>query len=553
MAKPAILAVDDDRVVLSAVERDLRRRYGRDYRVIGADSGRAALDVLDQLMVRNETAALFVADQRMPEMTGVEFLSEAMKRQPAAKRVLLTAYADTEAAIRAINEIRLDQYLMKPWDPPDEKLYPVLDDLLDDWRGAYRPPFEGIRIVGHRWSPLSHAIKSFLANNQVPYQWLDIETETAGRQLLDAAGLEDNRTPVVFLPDGSTLAQPTNLQLAEKIGLRTQAALPFYDLIVVGSGPAGLAAAVYGASEGLATLVLEREAPGGQAGQSSRIENYLGFPVGLSGADLARRAVAQATRFGAEILTPQEVTAVKVEPPYKIVTLADGSKVTCHALLVATGVSYRKLDAPGVEALAGAGVYYGAAITEALSTRDQECMVVGAGNSAGQAAMYLSQFAGKVTMLVRGESLSESMSQYLIEQIGQTPNIEVLTRTAISEVHGKDRLEAATIQNHLTGKSKTVPIAALFIFIGAMPRTEWLADIVERDRSGFILTGTDLLRDGKPPAGWTLARGPYWLETSAPGIFAAGDVRARSVKRIASAVGEGSMAVQFIHQYLAGL
>jgi thioredoxin reductase (NADPH) len=553
LAKPAILAVDDDRVVLSAVERDLRRRYGKEYRIIGADAGRAALEVLNQLALRNEIVALFVVDQRMPDMTGIEFLVEGIRLQPAAKRVLLTAYADTEAAIRAINEIRLDQYLMKPWDPPEEKLYPVLDDLLDDWRGAYRPAFEGLRIVGHRWSPLSHTVKSFLANNQVPYQWLDIESDAAAGQLLDSAGADRGQLPVLFLPDGSSLVRPSNLEVAQKIGLRTQAALPFYDLIVVGSGPAGLAAAVYGASEGLKTLVLEREAPGGQAGQSSRIENYLGFPVGLSGADLARRATAQATRFGAEILTPQEVTVLRVQAPYKAVTLASGAELTCHALLVATGVSYRKLDAPGIEPLTGAGVYYGAAITEALSTQDQDCFVVGGGNSAGQAAMYLARFARNVSILVRGESLAESMSQYLIDQLGQTPNIHVVNRTVVGEVHGQDRLEAVTIVNTQTDERKTLSAAALFIFIGALPRTDWLSGAVERDKAGFLLTGPDLIRDGKPPPGWPLQRAPFWLETSVPGIFAAGDVRARSVKRIASAVGEGSMAVQFIHQYLASL
>jgi thioredoxin reductase (NADPH) len=553
LAKPVILAVDDDRVVLSAVERDLRRRYGKDYRVIGAGSGEAALDALRQLSLRSEIVALFVVDQRMPQMTGVEFLTEAIQIFPGAKRALLTAYADTEAAIRAINEIRLDHYLMKPWDPPEEHLYPVLDDLLDDWRGAYRPAFEGIRIVGHRWSPLTHEIKNFLARNQVPYQWLDIESDAAARQLLETAHADVARLPVVVLTDGTTLTQPSNLQVAEKIGLRTQATMPFYDLIVVGSGPAGLAAAVYGASEGLETLVIEREAPGGQAGQSSRIENYLGFPVGLSGADLARRAVAQATRFGAEILTPQEVLTCVRQDSYKVVTLADGASLTCHALLVATGVSYRKLDAPGVEALAGAGVFYGAAITEALATQGEDCYVVGAGNSAGQAAMYLAKFARSVSILVRGDSLTESMSQYLIEQIGQTPNIRVLTRTVVEAAHGEGRLEAVTISNQATGEKQTVPAAALFIFIGAMPRTDWLAGVVERDKAGFILTGPDLIRDGKPPSDWPLTRDPYWLEASTPGIFAAGDVRSRSVKRVASAVGEGSMAVQFIHQYLATL
>ena len=428
MAKPTILTVDDDRVVLAAVERDLRRQYGKEYRILGADSGAAALDALRQLQLRNNPVAFFLADQRMPQMTGVEFLSQAIELFPTAKRVLLTAYADTEAAIRAINDIRLDHYLMKPWDPPEEHLYPVLSDLLADWQAQFRPAFEGIRVLGHQWSAQGHAIKDFLARNQVPYQWLDIEAETTTGQLLEASGATPANLPVVIFPDGSHLVQPTLVQVAEKVGLHTQARAPFYDLVIVGGGPAGLAAGVYGASEGLRTLIIEREAPGGQAGQSSRIENYLGFPVGLSGLDLARRAVAQATRFGTEILTPQEVTGVRLNNRYKLLTLAGGSEVNCHALLVATGVQYRKLDAPGVEALTGAGIYYGAAMTEALSIKGQDVFIVGAGNSAGQAAMYLSGFARQVTILVRGYGLAESMSQYLIDQIGATPNIAVQTR-----------------------------------------------------------------------------------------------------------------------------
>jgi thioredoxin reductase (NADPH) len=553
MAKPAILAVDDDRVVLSAVERDLRRHYGKDYRILGADSGPAALETLKQLQLRNDPVALFLVDQRMPQMTGVEFLAEAIRLFSGAKRVLLTAYADTEAAIRAINDIRLDHYLMKPWDPPEERLYPVLDDLLADWQAAFRPPFEGIRVIGHRWSRDAHEVRDFLARNQVPYQWLDLEEDAAAGQMLSSAGADPASLPLVVFADGSHIARPTVSQIAERIGLRTHAALPFYDLIIVGSGPAGLAAAVYGASEGLHTLVVEEHAPGGQAGQSSRIENYLGFPVGLSGADLARRAVAQATRFGAEILTPQEAVGVRLQDSYKFLKLADGTELSCHALLVATGVSYRKLNAPGIEQLTGAGVYYGAAITEALSVRGSDVFVVGGGNSAGQAAMYLCTFARTVTILVRGETLAESMSQYLIDQIANTPNITILTRASVTEAHGQDNLETLTITNSVTGESRTLPAAGLFIFIGAMPRTDWLAGVVERDKPGFILTGPDLLREGRQPAGWTLGRDPYWLESSVPGIFAAGDVRARSIKRIASAVGEGSMAVQFIHQYRASL
>jgi thioredoxin reductase (NADPH) len=559
VAKPTILMVDDDRVVLAAVERDLRRQYGKDYRILGADSGAAALDALRQLQLRNDPVALFLADQRMPQMTGVEFLSQAIELFPTTKRVLLTAYADTEAAIRAINDIRLDHYLMKPWDPPEERLYPVLSDLLADWQAQFRPAFEGIRVIGHQWSAQGHAIKDFLARNQVPYQWLDVEADTATGQLLTAAGVTPASLPVVIFSDGSHLVQPTLAQVAAKVGLRTQARAPFYDLVIVGGGPAGLAAGVYGASEGLRTLIIEREAPGGQAGQSSRIENYLGFPVGLSGLDLARRAVAQATRFGTEILTPQEVTGVRLNGRYKLLSLADGSEVSCHALLVATGVQYRKLDAPGVEALTGAGIYYGAAMTEALSTKGQDVFIVGAGNSAGQAAMYLSGFARQVTILVRGYGLAESMSQYLIDQIGATPNIAVQTRVGVTDAHGTSnpsagsgqRLESIVVTNVDTGASETRTAAALFIFIGAAPRTEWLGDLVERDKAGFIPTGPELKRDGKLPRMWNLGREPYWLETSLPGIFAAGDVRARSVKRVASAVGEGSMAVQFVHQYLA--
>lgn len=553
MAKPLILAVDDDQLVLSAVERDLRRKYGKEYRILGAISGAAALDALKRLKLRGDPVALLVVDQRMPQMTGVEFLAQAVVLFPHTKRVLLTAYADTEAAIRAINDIRLDHYLMKPWDPPEERLYPVLNDLLDDWQAQFRPPFEGIRVIGTRWSPQSHAIKDFLARNRLPYQSLDVESDQEAGQLLEAAGAGQGTLPVVLFPDGSHLMQPSLAQIAERVGLQTRAQAPFYDLVIAGSGPAGLAAGVYGASEGLRTLIIEREAPGGQAGQSSRIENYLGFPVGLSGLDLARRAVAQAARFGTEILTPQEVTGVRLDDRYKILTLADGAEVSCHVLLVATGVQYRKLDAPGIEALTGAGVYYGAAITEALATRNQDVYVVGGGNSAGQAAMYLSGFARQVTILVRGYSLAESMSRYLIDQIGATPNISIRTRVGVAAAYGSPNLESITIASAETGAAETVPAAALFIFIGAAPRTEWLGDLVERDKPGFILTGPDLLREGKRPRGWSLRRDPFWLESSLPGLFAAGDVRARSVKRIASAVGEGAMAVQFAHQYLAGL
>lgn len=553
MAKPVILAVDDEPTVLSAVARDLRRHYGNRYRVLAADSGATAIETLRQLKLRNEPVALFLVDQRMPRMTGVEFLEEAIKLFPYAKRALLTAYADTEAAIRAINEVRLDYYLMKPWDPPEENLYPVLTDLLDDWQASFRPPFEGIRVVGHRWSPVAHQIKDFLARNQVPYRWMDIETDEEARRLIESAGPEGDKLPLVLFPDGSQLAQPTNAQLAEKVGLHMRAGLPFYDLIIVGGGPAGLAAAVYGASEGLKTLLIEREAPGGQAGMSSRIENYLGFPSGLSGGDLARRAVVQATRLGAEILTPQEATGLRLQDAYRIVTLSDGSEVSCHVMLIASGVQYRKLLVPGVDALTGAGVYYGSAMTEAHAVRDQDVYIVGGGNSAGQGAMYLSQFARSVTILVRGEGLAATMSQYLIDQIAETPNITVRPYTNVIEVQGDGRLEEITIEDSRTGKAQAVPAAALFIFIGAVPRTEWVADVIERDKYGFILSGPDLMRDGRRPRGWTLDRDPYLLETNVPGVFVAGDVRHQSIKRVASAVGEGSIAVAFMHQYLASL
>jgi thioredoxin reductase (NADPH) len=552
VAKPVILTVDDDPDVLQAVARDLRKEYGDRFRIMRADSGATALGALNQLKIRNETVATFLVDQRMPQMSGVEFLEQAIALFPDAKRVLLTAYADTDAAIRAINNAKLDYYLLKPWDPPEERLYPVLDDLIDDWLADYRPPFEGIRVVGNRWSPQSHQVKDFLARNQIPYQWMDVELEKEATQLLTYSEPDGaQRLPLVLFPDGSRLVQPTNLQIAEQIGLRTQAERPFYDLAIVGGGPAGLAAAVYGASEGLSTVMIEREAPGGQAGSSSRIENYLGFPVGLSGADLARRAVTQAKRFGVEILTPQTVTGVRIQDPYRVISLADGSEISCHALLIATGVSYRKLDIPGEERLCGAGVYYGAAMTEAIACQGEEVFVIGGANSAGQAAMHFSKYARSVTMLVRADSLAKSMSQYLIGQIEATQNITVRTQTKVVEVKGEQNLEAIVLKDDRTGAIETVPAKSLFIFIGARPQTDWLDGIVERDENGFILAGADLMLDKRRPKGWTLERDPHLLETSVPGIFVAGDVRYASVKRVASGVGEGSVCVQFIHRYLS--
>jgi len=576
--KPILFTVDDDPEVLRAVERDLRRRYGGDYRVLRASSGAAALAALQELKARGGSVALLLVDQRMPQMSGVELLEQAIPLFPDAKRVLLTAYADTSAAIQAINSARLDYYLLKPWDPPEETLYPVLDDLLADWRADYRPPFEGVRVVGHRWSPSAFEARDFLARHQVPYRWLDLETDAEARQLLEsvagaapaspdaavaaAAGAPSKpRLPLVFFPDGSHLAEPSRAELAARIGMRTQAEKPFYDLVIVGGGPAGLAAAVYGASEGLRTLMVEGDAPGGQAGTSSRIENYLGFPSGLSGADLTRRAVAQAARFGVEILNPQEATGLRVEGAYRFVRLGDGSDVSCHALLVATGVSYRKLDVPGIERLTGAGIYYGAAMTEAMSCRDEEVFVVGGANSAGQAAMHLSRYARKVTMLVRGDSLAKGMSQYLIDQICGTPGIEVRFGAKVAEAHGGEGLEALTLDLG-EGRRETLPANSLFILIGALPRTGWLEGVVARDDRGFILAGPDLMANGnsatgadgrRRPKGWTLDRDPFLLETSVPGIFVAGDVRHGSIKRVASGVGEGAIAVSFVHQYLAHL
>ncbi len=551
MENPVIVAIDDDPQVLRAVERDLRSRFGSAYRIVAADSGTTALDVVRRLKLRSSAVALFLADQRMPGMTGVEFLTAAREIYPDAKRVLLTAYADTEVAITAINTIQLDHYLLKPWDPPEDKLYPVLEDVLDDWQAGFLPPFEGVRVISHRWSARAHEIKDYLARNQIPYRWLDVETEAEASELAVSAEVDAVRQVMVVFGDGSHLVAPTNAEIAAHVGLRTHAALPYYDLVIVGGGPSGLAAAVYGASEGLKTLMIEREAPGGQAGTTSRIDNYLGFPVGLSGADLARRAVAQATRLGAEILTPQEVVGVTVEDPYKVVKLADGSQLSCQALLVATGVEYRKLSLPDADRLAGSGIYYGGATTEASFYRGERVAVMGGGNSAGQAAVWLARYAEHVTVLIRGDSLSAGMSAYLVDQIAATPNITVRTGVNVAAIHGGETLEAIDIADKAGGSQERLEVAAMFVFIGQAPRTDWLGDLVERDASGFVLTGVDLTRVGDHPRGWPLAREPYMLETNVPGIFCAGDVRSASVKRIASSVGEGAMAVRFVHQHLA--
>ena len=554
MAKPVLLAVDDDPEVLRAVERDLRRRYAERFRVLRADSGTVALDTLRGLKRRNDEVAMLLVDQRMPQMSGVEFLGKALELYPDTRRVLLTAYADTEAAIQAINDAHVHHYLLKPWDPPEEQLYPVLDDLLSDWSACFRPTFEGVRVLGTRWSTQSFAIRDFLARNQTPYRWIDVETagkSAESKSVVEAVGAHPAALPMVLFPDGSSLTAPSIPELAEKLGLRNRPEVEFYDLVIVGGGPAGLAAAVYGASEGLRTLLLEMEAPGGQAGMSSRIENYLGFPSGLSGSDLARRAVAQARRFGVEILAPRQVVGVRVQGSSRVVELAGGAEIGCKVLVITTGVAYRKLDVPGAERLQGCGVYYGSAMTEALSCKGEDVYIVGGANSAGQAAMYFSKYARRVVMLVRGESLSATMSRYLIDQIQKTPNIQVETHSRVVETHGDGHLESISIHCDASGETSTVPTNMLAIFIGAEPNTDWLAGVVERDERGFILTGADLVRGGKRPATWPLARDPYWPETSVPGIFAAGDVRHGSVKRVASGVGEGSITIQFTHQYLS--
>jgi thioredoxin reductase (NADPH) len=487
-------------------------------------------------------------------MDGIGFLQEGMRIFPDAKRALLTAYADMNAAISAINQVNINYFFLKPWDPPAEHLYPQLDDLLDDWRASYRPSFEGIRVLGTRWSPRSYELRDFLARNHVPYQWIDVElsaNDPETKRLLEALGPEGADLPVVLFQDGTKLLESVPAEVAKKIGLRTRAQTDFYDLAIVGGGPAGLAAAVYGASEGLHTVMVEREAPGGQAGMSSRIENYLGFPAGLSGNDLARRAVVQAQRFGVEILSPVEAVGVRTEGSYRIIKLADGNEISCHALMVATGVQWRRLEAPGIDQLQGAGLYYGGGATEALSCKGEVVYVVGGANSAGQAAMNFAKYAERVVILVRGASLASTMSQYLIDQIKETPNIQIWAHASVAEAHGTTHLEEVSVLCSDTGKIERVPASAMFIFIGALPRTDWLADIVERDERGFILTGPDLIRDGQHPKGWTLDRDPFLLETNIPGLFAVGDVRHGSVKRVASGVGEGSVAVQFIHQYLS--
>ncbi|WP_148575408.1 FAD-dependent oxidoreductase [Nocardioides caldifontis] len=549
MAKPVILAVDDDAAVAAAVVRDLRTQYGADYRVVRATSGPEALELLADLVLKDRPVAAVVTDQRMPGMTGIDLLQEVRRQSPESKLLLLTAYADTDVAIQAINDIALDYYLMKPWDPPEERLYPVLDELLEDWLRAHPDRESEVRVVGHRWSERTHDVKSFLAHNHVPYRWLEVDHGDEADRLLDLAGAGVDDLPVVALPDGTLLRAPTPLALADALGLRTTAQRPLYDLCIVGAGPAGLAAAVYAASEGLQTVVVERDAPGGQAGQSASIENYLGFPKGLSGADLTHRAVAQASRFGAEMVLARDVIGFEPRGPVRAVLLDGSADIEAHAVLVATGVSYRRLEAPGLDGVVGRGVYYGASASEASQTLDEDVYIVGAANSAGQAALNFARYARRVVLLVRGTRLEASMSQYLVTRIRAAENVEVRLCTRVVAANGGEHLESITLADAATGTEEEVATNWLFVFIGAAPRTDWLGDEVARDAHGFVLTGPEL-----PPApdiGWPVDRSPYALETSVPGVFAAGDVRLDSMKRVASAVGEGAMAVYLVHRYLA--
>lgn len=549
--KPIILSIDDDPQVLRSLKRDLRTAYKSEYRIISTAYAKEALEALPDMKKKGDEVALFISDQRMPQMQGVEFLDKAKEVFPDAKRVLLTAYSDTDAAIKAINDVQLDYYLMKPWDPPQERLYPVLNDLLDEWQVNYRPPFRGIRVIGYQYSPKSHHLKDFLAGNLLPYQWLDIDNNPAAQEQLELHELNTKDLPVVLLEEGEPLVDPSIQEVASRLGLKPNAQSDLYDVTIIGAGPAGLAAAVYGGSEGLKTLLIEKRAPGGQAGTSSRIENYLGFPKGLSGSDLARRAVAQATRFGIELLSPQEVTQIDVEGTYKILHLADGSQVNTKAVVITTGVDYRKLPANGVADFTGAGIYYGAAMTEANACRNKEVYIVGGGNSAGQGAVYLSQFASKVIILIRRPDLTSSMSSYLIDQINGIDNIEVRGRRQILEATGDTHLQTLCIQNMDNNTSDQYSADALFIFIGARPFTDWLGNALLRNEKGYIKTGRDVMNDGEYIKVWKHEREPFLLETCQPGVFAAGDVRSGAMNRVASAVGEGAMAIKFVHEYLA--
>jgi thioredoxin reductase (NADPH) len=550
MTKPVLMTVDDDPGVSRSVARDLRRRYGQDYRVVRAESGREALEALRELTLRGEPVAAILADYRMPEMNGIEFLEQAMDVAPHARRALLTAYADTDAAIQAINVVDVDHYLLKPWDPPEEKLYPVIDALVETWRAVGVRPVDEIRVVGHRWSAECFAARDFLARNSVPYRYYSID-EPEGARLLEAAGASPDDVPLVITGDGTALRSPSDSEIASACGLTTDPVSDFYDLIVIGGGPAGLGSAVYGASEGLRTVLVERQATGGQAGQSSRIENYLGFPDGVSGAQLTDRARRQAAKFGAEVLTARDVVALEARGSARVVRFGDGSEIAAHAVVLASGVSYRSLNAPGVADLTGRGVFYGSAATEAPGCRGEDVYIVGGANSAGQAAVFFSKHAATVTVLVRGPDLEASMSTYLIKQLDAIDNISVRTRTEVVEAHGDGHLQSLTICDRESGAVESVKAGSMFVFIGAAPRTDWLDGVVERDERGFVRTGPDLVVDGRRPPGWPLDRDPYHLESSVPGVFVAGDVRADSVKRVASAVGEGAMAVTLVHRFLA--
>jgi thioredoxin reductase (NADPH) len=551
MKQPILFVIDDDMQVLRAVTRDLRTEYRTDYRIISTSFVKEAIEALTDLKNKSETVAMFICDQRMPELDGVSFLEQAMVIFPSAKRVLLTAYSDTEAAIKAINDVKLDYYLMKPWDPPEEKLYPVISDLLDEWQANYRPNFRGIKLIGYQFSPKSHDIKEFLAGNLVPYQWMDVEKNEEAKELLLINRMEHRQLPAVLFEDGQWLMSPSLKEIAAKVGLSSELKNEVYDVVVIGAGPAGLAASVYGASEGLKTLLIERHAPGGQAGTSSRIENYLGFPSGLSGSDLTRRAITQAARFGTKFLAQHDVQKISQKDGYKKIILDDGDAINTRTIVIATGVDYRKLEKKGIERFTGAGIYYGAAMTEAASCKDKEVYIIGGGNSAGQAAMYLSKFARSVYIIIRKESLLSSMSTYLIDQIAGTANIRLLPGTEIKEALGNGKLECLMIQNIETGREETKKADALYIFIGSKPGTEWIELDILKDPKGFIETGRELKTYEQFKKIWKLEREPYLLETSCHGIFAAGDVRAGAMNRVASAVGEGSMSISFVHKYLA--
>jgi thioredoxin reductase (NADPH) len=553
MKLPFIILIDDDTQVLRAIQRDVRNKFREEYKVLSTESAAEALEAIKELKSKNETVALFISDQRMPEMEGTAFMEKAKDIFPEAKKVLLTAYSDIEAAIKAINTLKLDYYLLKPWNPPEEKLYPVITDLLDDWQNNFIPEFEGIKIIGYQWSPISHRIKDFLTGNLIPYKWFDIELNKEAAELISTHKIETNELPAVLFEDGTLLKSPEEVEIAEKIGLKSAASEELYDVVIVGAGPAGLAAAVYGGTEGLRTLLIERKAPGGQAGTSTRIENYLGFPSGLSGADLTRRALTQALRFGVELLSPCQVINISTKDNYKILSLSNGSEIKAHTVIISTGVDYNTLDAKGINELTGSGVYYGAATAEAHSCKGKNVAIVGGGNSAGQAAMYLSGFAENVFIVIRRNSLDSTMSRYLIDQISKTNNISLITNSVIIEAGGKNKLECIILKNTETGEQKTIEAVALFIFIGARPVTDWIKSNIFMDSKGFIETGRDLLKFENFKKVWKLERDPYPLETCIPGVFSAGDVRAGAMNRVASAVGEGAMAIKLVHEYIAGV